>query len=358
MPHGVVASEFPSHLSLLHEVRLGPESIIPANRYIELNEIDTVLLVTNLSALGRTVSHAFHAAVILVSRDWQNRHLLQGSDAKVIRYMSHITCDSRRFQPRRVQDPASVHHTLSHKCLVVDVRSSKRLPVLIPDWQGGPPPGVMSLNGALGRMGTLLFNCLSTTRPQSDQTEFLVVMQQIKKFYAEAEAEAQAEAEAEPEINPDPLEDIDMAEPELVSFLERSDQKPMLVFLPGMNNIDQIMRTNIGTLHIERPVITRFVFSRDIIMSILVHENRLTFSASWNGPWHMEDRVQELMDNCVDKVFEGLGLRPPVAAGYQDLQNQFPPVNTTTRIEPEVPAVIPGRRWIVPPIRELLGQYF
>lgn len=71
MPHGVVASEFPSHLSLLHEVRLGPESIIPANRYIELNEIDTVLLVTNLSALGRTVSHAFHAAVILVSRDWQ-----------------------------------------------------------------------------------------------------------------------------------------------------------------------------------------------------------------------------------------------------------------------------------------------
>ncbi|EHA56259.1 hypothetical protein MGG_02102 [Pyricularia oryzae 70-15] len=84
-------------------------------------------------------------------------------------------------------------------------------------------------------------------------------MQQIKKFYAEAEAEAQAEAEAEPEINPDPLEDIDMAEPELVSFLERSDQKPMLVFLPGMNNIDQIMRTNIGTLHIERPVITRFL---------------------------------------------------------------------------------------------------
>ncbi|TLS21258.1 uncharacterized protein PpBr36_10546 [Pyricularia pennisetigena] len=339
LPPGFVASEFPSHLSFLPDVLLGPESIVPANRYIELDEIDSILLVANLSALGRTVSQAFHAAMILVSRDWQNRHLLPGLDAQVVRYRSHITCDKRPFVPRRVQDPASVHHRLSDKCLVVDVRSSTDLPVLVPEWPDGPPPGIISLNGPLGRVGTLIFNCPGTDASRAEQKEFLIVMSQIKKFYGEVKAE--------PDLRPEPLEDADAVDSDVVTFLERSDQKPMLVFIPGMNNIDSIMRTNIGSLHIERPVITRSVLNRDVVMSVMVHENRMTFSASWNSYWHTEGRVQEVMNNCVDKVFRCLGLQVPI-----------PPANAAIQIEPEVPEVIPGRQWIVPPIREILGPYF
>ncbi|TLD10369.1 hypothetical protein PgNI_05275 [Pyricularia grisea] len=235
-------------------------------------------------------------------------------------------------------------------CLQVDVRASRDLPVLVPNWQDGPPPSLVSLNSTLGRVGTLLFNCMSPKHSQADQHEFLFVMQQIKKFCAEAQPE--------PEVKPAALEDADAADPELVTFLERSDQTPMLLFWPGMDNIDQIMRTNIGTLHIERPVITRFVLSRDIIMSVMAHENRVTFSASWNGAWHTENRVQEVMDNCVDKVFRGLGLNAPATDWNEELLDQIPPLNAMIPIEPEVPVVIPGRRWIVPPIREFLGQYF
>jgi hypothetical protein len=237
---------------------------------VTLSENTTATLLEKCRNLGLSITHAYHAAIALAVRDLQERK----ENDRMVRYISYCLVNERHHcKPlySTSAHPASVYHSVSGRCLAVDLAVS----------------GLAKSN--------------STT---TDEEDFLPIAQHVRNYYLEIRDDTEYiklvpsfwAMSIFPYPGPDP------------PAIPARNETPS-VSISSMGVLDKVIRHNYGGFSVDNPWVTGEELGTGLGVFLDTWKGRLTLSAAYNDAWHGKEEALDVLNRCNEIVFRGLGIR-------------------------------------------------
>ncbi|PYI04614.1 hypothetical protein BO78DRAFT_449233 [Aspergillus sclerotiicarbonarius CBS 121057] len=221
-----------------------------------------------------SVTHAYHAAIAVTVRDKQER----GPEGRNVRYINYCLINERNHckQPYSTSaHPASVYHSVSGRCLTVDMR----VPAL-------PTTAKAAITGG------------------DSETEFMDIARSVRDFYLgirdDNEHISLVPSFWAMSTIPYPVDGTTHGIP------PRNDAPS--VSISSMGVLDKVIRHEHGPFQLNDPWVTGEELGTGIGLFLGTWKGVLTLSAAYNDAWHDKGEVMDFLECCNHATFLALGV--------------------------------------------------
>lgn len=240
-----------------------------------LSKDETSRIIAASKKLGATVTHVFHAAIVLVLRDLQEKP--KGDTPRHVQYLGYILRNERAsceppFNDGRLH-PAGVYHSVSSRKLVVNM-------TITPESSAG---------GAI----------------EGDREVFLDIVRTMKDFYHSVRDDKEhwllvpyIFGNATPQLPKPTIEPQELAVPPPPELAP--------VSISSLGNVDAIMAPSYGPVEVYTPWVTGEELKNGIGTFLGTFRGELSFSAAYNDAWHDERDARGFLEQCLAVVRSGL----------------------------------------------------
>ncbi|KAL1878096.1 hypothetical protein VTK73DRAFT_8057 [Phialemonium thermophilum] len=235
---------------------------------VKLPSAHTSKLAVACKNLGVTVTHAFHAALVLALRDLQP----QSDGPRLVQYVGYLLRNERSNCVPPYNDhrhPTGVYHSASGEKLIVK----------------------MKVPGELG----------------DKKSEFLLIVRQIKDFYTSVRDDPEHYALA-PYLWARSTPPLPNSSNTSTATSVPLPSKSPSASISSMGRIDTIIAHNHGPIEIYNPWVTGEELRNGLGLFLGTFREHLSLSAAYNDAWHDRADVIEFLRCCVDVVDSGLGI--------------------------------------------------
>ncbi|TMW64690.1 hypothetical protein Poli38472_011570 [Pythium oligandrum] len=235
-----------------------------------LSEAETTEILKKAKALGLTATHAFHAAIAIVSRDLQPRK----EAAREVRHLNYTLLSERVkcLPPYNTAEHAVTdYHSIAEQSVIVDL--------VVP---------------AVGEEVTL----------EQHIEEFKKVGEIIKGYYVN------------PRNDPDHLKRIPgYWKSNFVPFVPVSPPTPPppqpapWASLSSIGLIDSVLDAKHGPIEVQHPWVTSERLDNGLGVFLSTFQGRLELSSTWNEAWHEKEKVDDFLQRCKEVVVRALEVK-------------------------------------------------
>lgn len=239
---------------------------------ILLSTQSTQRLTSACKSIGATVTHAYHAAIVLALRNLQPKQ----DQPRTVRYIGYCLINHRKDCSKPYdgpKHPVSVIHSSSGAGLVIDL----------------PAPS----------------STICSNPSSNQQEEFKHVVAKMRDYYVAVRHDTEhlsrvpkLWALGTPKLSEDALTGETPAVPP-------PDPNPS-VSVSSMGRIDDIIAHEHGPFRLNDPWITGEELRTGLGTFLGTWKGQLTFSATYNDAWHNEEEVLGLLRECERIAFQGL----------------------------------------------------
>lgn len=242
----------------------------PANNLraaITLTKAETKTVLEKSKLLGVSVTHTFHAGIVIALRDLQQRQ----STKRTCKYVNYCLVNLRDYcKPpyNSSRHAASVYHSVSVESLIVEIEVPSKF---------ASPESIENL-----------------------KSEFKRIVFHIKNFYVAVPSDPEQVAMVPLCFSTKPS-----SYSEKVQDIPAPCETPT-VSLSSLGVIDQIIQPKHGPFYLNDPWVTGDELSTGVGMFLGTWKGRSCLSANYNEAYHTEHEVISILESVKDAVFRAL----------------------------------------------------